>query len=218
MDMFARYSIVNKLDSLEKDVLFFSWLNIHCLLGPLQRSGLLTKAELQKLQNLVKADYDSDFETDKAKKCFFRIMKTKGPEAYRKILTALKSENEHLGHRSLYDALTKPAGHSLSEPVDQREKIRMSDRRSSFGRNKVPLNPVSPSVESLSEESSMERLSERVEALEKGFESLSTSRGVVQHPYTTEHKPNNASEIVGLSSLSLQSLMHLKVSAQVVDT
>ena len=213
MDMFARDSIVTKWDSFEKNVLFFSSLNIDCLLVPLQSNGLLTKTDLQKLKNLVKEDFNSDFETDKAKRCFFRIMKTKGAEAYRKFLTALKSEKEHLGHRSLYVALTRPTGHSISEPAE-REKLSFS-----LGRNKVPLTPGSPTVECLSEESSMEheRLSERVEALEKSMASLSTSQGVVQPPHPAGHKPNkNASEIVGLSSLSLQSVMHLKVSAQVV--
>ena len=220
MDMFARDSIITRWDSLAKDVFVFSSLNIDCLLGPLQRSGLVTKVELEKLKSLVKEDLNSDFETDKAKKCFFRIMKTKGAEAYLKFLNALKSEKEHLGHRSLYDVLTKPTGHSFSEPVDQREKFKMYDRRSSFGRNqRAPLTPVSPTVECLSEESSVERLSQRVEALEKSFES-STSRGVVQPPHAASgHKPNkNASEIVGLSLSLPPSVMHLKVSAIYMHT
>ena len=213
-----RSSIVTKWDYYERDTFFFSSLNVSCLVEPLQQCGLVTKKEAEKLKNLAKDDFDSDFETNKAKECFFRIMKTKGPKGYPKFLTALKNEKEHLGHKSLYDLLPKPVGgSSFSEPVEtQKEKFYWlsTDRRSSFGKNKAPV----PSVE---EEGMMEQVLERLDALEKKNISASGSQ---RPPYPTDYKEQDkdyvsepqsskpTSQIVGLSPLNLQSLMHLKAS------
>lgn len=217
-DIFTKNSIVTKWDSFKSNVFFFSSLNVSCLVEPLRQCGLVTRKEAEKLRNLATADFDSDFETDRAKECFFRIMKTKGPEGYRKILTALKNEKEHLGHKGLYDSLPKPVGGlSFSEPVEtQKEKFYLfsDSRRSSFGKNKATV----PSVESVSEEYIMEQVLERLDALEKKSSSSQ------QPPYPVDHKEQDKdfvsepqsskpkSQIVGLSSLNLPSLMHLKVS------
>ena len=215
-DIFTRNSIVTRWDSFESNVFFFSSLNVSCLIGPLRQCGLLTKKEAEKLRNLATTDFDFDFETNKAKTCFFRIMKTKGPAGYPKFLTALRNEKEHLGHKDLYDSLPKPGGGlSCSEPVEtQKEKFYVFDsRRSSFGKTKGTV----PSVESVSEDL-LEQVLERLEALEK------KSSGNQQLPYPVDHKEQDkdfvsepqsrkpTSQIVGLSSLNLQSLVHLKAS------
>ena len=221
MDILTRDHIVTKWDSYEKDVLFFSSLNVICLVEPLRQCGLVTKKEAEKLKSLAEADFDSDFETNEAKVFFFRIMKTKGPEAYRKFLTALKNEKEHLGHKGLYDTLPKPVGSSFSEPVEtQKEKYSVyllspDSRRSSFGKNKTPL----PNVESVPEEGMMEQVLERLEAVEKRV----YSPGSQQPSYPIDHKDRDkfyvsepqsskkpTSQFVGLSPLNLQ--MQLKAS------
>lgn len=97
------------LTKYEKDLI--STLNLTCLLPHLKECNLLTPNEAE---SLTKPELTRQSAITK----FLLILKTKGQDAFSLFTSALRKENEHLGHASLYKMFCD-VQHSPHERVEQ---------------------------------------------------------------------------------------------------
>ena len=210
------HDCIEKMD--DKHIKILNWfekellvsLNIQSLLEPLRNNKLITSWEEKRLEKHVETDLTS--RTYQAKEIFLHILKTKGPEAFGKFLIVLRNDEEHLGHKSLYNKLIQHEHGNLprplSEPADlqSREQLVLSPVR----HNSLKMNSLGPNMAMIAEESAREGVETRLEEIFERLQSLEAKIDFISEHGTANKAHLRASDRPGL--LSMPSVKLLKVS------